>query len=271
MLCIIGCGNPTRSDDGVGVVVARRLMANAEASSLVGVRIFDAGTGGMDVMFRARGSKQLILIDACRSGSEPGAVFCVPGNELEAVHEPSYSLHDFRWDHAIYAGRKIFGADFPSDVTVYLIEAQDLGYGLELSEPVECAAVRVTAQILERLAKPTDSQVAVLGMTMRVARGSFYLDAELVSRHFVGVEAVAPLLREGHVYLLPLHGATAGGVLLKRLNARGDRVAHATEFFLRSLGIEGDSMERLLPARWDESISGLQIDGLTSQGAEIGK
>ncbi|BBP04275.1 hypothetical protein TPL01_20330 [Sulfuriferula plumbiphila] len=147
MLTIIGCGNLNRSDDGVGVIVARRLMDWINARGISDVPVFDAGTAGMDVMFRARGAKKLILIDACRSGSEAGAVFQVPGAELAQGHDPGYSLHDFRWDHALYAGRRIFGADFPTDVTVFLIEAAELGLGLELSEPVQRAADQVVDDI----------------------------------------------------------------------------------------------------------------------------
>lgn len=147
MLTIIGCGNLNRSDDGVGVIVARRLMDWVNARGISNVPVFDTGTAGMDVMFRARGAKKLILIDACRSGSEAGAVFQVPGAELAQGHDPSYSLHDFRWNHALYAGRRIFGADFPTDVTVFLIEAAELGLGLELSEPVQRAADQVVDDI----------------------------------------------------------------------------------------------------------------------------
>ncbi|MCK9194602.1 MAG: hydrogenase maturation protease, partial [Nevskia sp.] len=53
MLCIIGCGNPTRSDDGVGVYVAQQLQAQLPAQTRV--RVYDTGTNGMEVMFKARG------------------------------------------------------------------------------------------------------------------------------------------------------------------------------------------------------------------------
>lgn len=148
MLTIIGCGNLNRSDDGVGVIVARRLIDWVNAHGMTEVSVFDAGTAGMDVMFRARGAKRLILIDACSSGAEPGAVFQVPGAELEQGHAPTYSLHDFRWDHALYAGRRIFAEDFPADVTVFLIEAAELGLGLELSQPVQRAADQVVEDII---------------------------------------------------------------------------------------------------------------------------
>ncbi|MEA5514225.1 hydrogenase maturation protease, partial [Nodularia sp. UHCC 0506] len=54
---------------------------------------------------------------------------------------------DFRWDHALAAGRKIFGNDFPQDVTVYLIEAANLDLGLELSPVVQHSADVVVKQL----------------------------------------------------------------------------------------------------------------------------
>jgi hydrogenase maturation protease len=146
MLVVIGCGNSNRSDDGSGVAVAQRLLAKDLRRPGV-VEIFDAGTGGMEIMFQARGAKKLVIVDACTSGSEPGAVFEVPGAELESRPTPSYSLHDFRWDHALYAGRRIWGDEFPRDVTVFLIEAQELGLGLDLSAPVARAAAIVEERI----------------------------------------------------------------------------------------------------------------------------
>lgn len=147
MLTVIGCGNANRSDDGVGVFIAQNLIRYLREMPRDDVRVFDGGTGGMDVMFQARGSARLILVDASRSGSEPGAIFTVPGEELETDREPSYSLHDFRWDHALAAGRRIFREDFPRDVMVYLVEAASLEFGLELSAPVRRSATRVFDQI----------------------------------------------------------------------------------------------------------------------------
>ena len=147
MLTIIGCGNSNRTDDGAGVYIAQQLKHDLHNAPKENVRVFDAGTGGIDVMFQARGSSRLIIIDASQTGSEAGAIYQVPGEELERTREVSYSLHDFRWDDALYAGRKIFREDFPSDVTVFLIEAESLGYGLELTEKVKNSADK----IIERL------------------------------------------------------------------------------------------------------------------------
>lgn len=151
MFTIIGCGNSNRSDDGVGVFVAQGLQAHLRDRPRDDVRIFDAGTGGMDVMFQARGARKLVVVDASKSGSPAGAIFEVPGAELQRDHSPSFSLHDFRWDHALAAGRRIFREQFPADVSVLLIEAQSLDLGLTLSAPVRAAAERVIADLSQAI------------------------------------------------------------------------------------------------------------------------
>ena len=151
MLTVIGCGNSNRSDDGVGVMVAQSLLAHLKSHPNPYVRVFDAGTAGMDVMFQARGSRELIIVDASRSGSEPGSIFEIPGYELENIPQPNYNLHDFRWDHALYAGRQMFKDEFPSNVTVYLIEVAELSLGLSLTSAVARAAGRVCESIKRRI------------------------------------------------------------------------------------------------------------------------
>ena len=153
MIVVIGCGNPNRRDDGAGIELIRTLAARGLASPEV--RLIDAGTDGLATMFAARGCRTLIIVDASRSGSEPGAVFEVPGKELELSYQPSLNLHDFRWDHALHAGRKMFREEFPDDVTVILIEAGSLDLGIGLTSPVvksvETVADRVEALVRERL------------------------------------------------------------------------------------------------------------------------
>ena len=143
---VIGCGNPTRSDDGVGPYVVRTLARRGLARE-PGIRLLDAGTDGMAVMYAAKGCRKLIVIDAVRSGSAPGAVFEVPGQELDAIPPPPMTLHDFRWEHALHAGRALYGAAFPADVTVLLVEAQSIAFGLDLSPAVAAAAGKVAERV----------------------------------------------------------------------------------------------------------------------------
>ena len=148
-IVVIGCGNLARSDDGVGPHVVRSLQRRGLGAD-ARVRLLDAGTDGMAVMFAARGCRTLIVVDAVRSGSAPGAVFELPGSEAENAGAPSLSVHEFRWDHALFAGRRMYGESFPSDVTVLLVEAHSTGFGMDLSASVAAAAETV-AQRVERL------------------------------------------------------------------------------------------------------------------------
>jgi len=93
----------------------------------------------------------LVIVDANSSGSEPGSIFKVSGEELENIPEPSYNLHDFRWDNALFAGKKIFKDDFPKDVTVSLIEAENLSLGIGLTPRVSAAADKVCSILVERI------------------------------------------------------------------------------------------------------------------------
>jgi hydrogenase maturation protease len=146
-LAVIGCGNPARCDDGVGVEVVRELRRRGLPED---VELIDAGTGGIDVMFRIRGAQRVVIVDACRSGSEPGAVFRLPAREAMTPLEHGYSLHGLRWDHALFAASKMFGDAFADNAEVILVEAEKLGFGLELSLCVRAAAGRVV-ELLEPL------------------------------------------------------------------------------------------------------------------------
>ncbi|MFT3729975.1 MAG: hydrogenase maturation protease [Hyphomicrobium sp.] len=159
MIAVIGCGNANRKDDAAGIEVIRLLRCQGDLRARDDVRLLDAGTDGMSVMYAARGCASLIIVDSSRTGSEPGSIFEVPGIELETQHVPSLNLHDFRWDHALFAGRQLYRDEFPSDVTVFLIEANDLGLGIGLSPEVDAAATSVADRVAARLASflPTNT------------------------------------------------------------------------------------------------------------------
>ncbi len=254
MLAIIGCGNLNRSDDGVGVVVAQRLQRwLASLPPEPTVRVLDCGTAGMEVMFQARGAQALVVIDACCSGSEPGAVFEVPGSELAARPPPSLNLHDFRWEHALFAGRQIFKEAFPADVTACLIEAVDTGLGLNLSPPVERAAGIVEAQLQRRIKAWSRRQRD--GVTLK--RSALHLPAALCARHFSGCEGVILQWRAPELLIMPVRHAAAGGYLLKQRNRAGDRVIQAADFF-HDHGLDGES-ERAVVGCWRPDVAALAL------------
>ncbi|WP_241251555.1 hydrogenase maturation protease [Candidatus Protofrankia californiensis] len=152
-LLLVGCGNVLRRDDGVGPVLIRQLWEQGVPD---GVQIVDGGTAGMDVAFRMRGARRVVIIDAARTGVQPGTIYRVPGPELADL-PPLEGLHThaFRWDHALALANWLEGqalgspeADaYPGDVTVFLIEAECVDAGWELSAAVRRAMEEVIALI----------------------------------------------------------------------------------------------------------------------------
>jgi hydrogenase maturation protease len=181
-LLVIGCGNPLRGDDAAGVVMIRRLSdlgvgipgtkgplrwhpppSSPESPNSVPktptyrgvsgtVEVVDAGTSGMDVAFRMRGAKRVILVDAARTGGVAGSLMRLPAVSVADVPEPrKLASHEFRWDHAIAAGRWLLGEYMPSQIEAILIEGASFGWGDPLSlvadAAVDDAATLVAAEI----------------------------------------------------------------------------------------------------------------------------
>lgn len=250
-VAVIGCGNPNRRDDGVGpkVIAALRSLPLPEY-----VALFDAGTDGMGVMYRARGAKRLIIVDARAPAGAPGALYEAPGAALESTPPQSLTLHDFRWDHALYAGRKIYRDDFPADVTVVLIEAASLEFGLELTPDVAAALPKAAQRVAEIAAAPLAADRAADHIDVRA--GSVYLSAATSERYFKGATTVAMMLREGVLHVYPVRQAEFGGCLLKIRNAAGDRVASAPDMFAAN-GL-GDFVGLGLKASWSDEAGALR-------------
>ena len=149
---IIGCGNLLRGDDAVGPLVIRTLWEMWGEWVPAGVELCDGGTAGMDVAFKMRGRSRVILIDACDLGCDPGALYCVPGDELENIPDlTTLHSHSFRWDHALAFARWLLKESYPQQIQVYLIQIEKTDFGAPLSKPVEDAMGRLVKRIVNSL------------------------------------------------------------------------------------------------------------------------
>lgn len=104
-------------------------------------------------------------------------------------------------------------------------------------------------------------------MTLRVSvgNGRVLLPHDTYERYLSGIHTAVLVEREGQVYLMPLLGPTAGGLLLKQRNPQGDRVLLAADF-LHERGLGQFSADHLFDVRWDADVSALLIDGLGAAG-----
>lgn len=256
MLSVIGCGNVLRGDDGVGVHVARRLATRLAQHPIAGVQAIDCGTAGFEVMYRARGSSALVIIDAAQSGGEPGAVYEVPGAEVAAVSMPEVNLHAFRWDHAIGVGRAVFKDAFPSEITVLLVEAAEIGYSEVLSPAVARAADTVYTRMLDRIAAFATAHVASAAdgdVVLVASRGTLQLPAAVFARWF-GERRAASIIPDDRGLLVMPVNPEDGGVLAKQKNLAGDHAIEIREA-LRVQGWDDTGSLRLI-ARPEPALGG---------------
>jgi len=75
-----------------------------------------------------------------------------------------------------------------------------------------------------------DAGAAGPGFEVAIRRGNIYLSRELCGAHLAGAHSIALVAHDEGVLIVPLIQQSAGGMLLKIRNARGDRVLHAQEF-----------------------------------------
>ena len=144
---IIGLGNPVRSDDAVGLVVARLLRERLVDAGAADIQVTELPAGGLRLVEAMVGYDRAIVIDAMATGTRPpGSVRRLDldelgqGHNLTCVHDTSLSTALAVWQGSDVA--------VPDDIAVWGIEGADLfTVGEDLSPPVD-AAVPVAAQAI---------------------------------------------------------------------------------------------------------------------------
>ena len=97
--------------------------------------------------------------------------------------------------------------------------------------------------------------------SVSVGGGCVRVPSETYELYLGGVASAALIERDGQVFLLPLRGPVAGGLLLKQRNLRGDRTMLASDF-LAERGLDPFAAEREFSVRWVAEAGALLIEGL---------
>ena len=140
---IIGIGNEFRSDDGVGLVVARRLKPRLPP----GVVVLEESGEGTALIEAWQGADTVILVDAVQSGASPGFLHLFEAHQRALPNQMfCCSSHTFGVAQAIEMAREL--DRLPRRLIVHGIEARHFKAGTDLSPEVESAAKRVEDRIL---------------------------------------------------------------------------------------------------------------------------
>jgi len=142
-ILVIGVGNEYRSDDGVGLVVARELCAK----KLPGVQIAESSGDGAALLEAWETAGTVILIDAAYSGADPGTMCRFDVNsEPVPISLSFHSTHAFGVAEALELARAL--QQLPPSLIVYTIVGKHFSAGTGLSPEVSEAAKKVVAQVM---------------------------------------------------------------------------------------------------------------------------
>ena len=142
---VLGVGNLLLKDEGIGVHVARRL---ANAGLPENVRVVDCGTRLLDALSFVKNADRLIVIDAVRTGAQPGTLFRLRDKDIAESPKRSVSLHQLSLLEALEMADKVVARP---TATIIGVEPEDVSPGTELSSTLATALPKVVDLVLEEV------------------------------------------------------------------------------------------------------------------------
>jgi hydrogenase maturation protease len=141
-ILVLGLGNEYRSDDAVGLMVARRI----KSLNLKNTIVSEESGEGANLMEAWRNAGTVIIVDAVSSGSEPGTIhrFVADSQRIPSKFF-HFSSHSFGVAEAIELARSLH--QLPEHLVVYGIEGGKFDAGVGLSFEVEQAVGEVVNRI----------------------------------------------------------------------------------------------------------------------------
>lgn len=164
---VVGVGNPTMGDDGVGRAVVERLDSLASDGDAAVDAVF-TGTTGFFALEAMDGTDRAVLVDAVDVDGPPGSVHRFrldrTGIDGSGGAVPEVTLHDVSFRDALRSCRSAY--DLPERVVLVGVVPAEVTGRLGLSEAVSAAVPTATAAVR-----------AELGRRRRHERGASNVDA----------------------------------------------------------------------------------------------
>jgi len=150
-ILVIGIGSEYRSDDRIGIEIARSL----KTKNLLNVEIVVESGDGATLMERWKKAETVILIDAVSSSAEPGTIHRIDANKQQIPSAFFHSsTHAFGIAEAVEIARSLH--QLPSQIIIYGIEGSTFGVGGVLSSAVRAAINPTIKLIIDEIKSLTD-------------------------------------------------------------------------------------------------------------------
>lgn len=144
---VLGLGNPIMGDDGFGLAVLERLVADWTLPA--GVEALDGGTWGMKLLPQIERADRLLLLDAVDAGLAPGTPVVLERGELPRYFALKLSPHQI--DLREVLGLAELRGTLPDEVVALGVQPERLELATELSAPLAGRVGEIAALAAARL------------------------------------------------------------------------------------------------------------------------
>jgi len=146
---ILGIGNLLRSDDGVGLHVIEALRKEETGDN---IDLIEA-LSGLDILDAIKGYDRIILVDAIKTGGEPGTIYELSLKDIQAKHtNHSFSTHlNMDLQTMLELGDRLFPGKIPKDIRVIAVEAEDVTTISDRCTPEVERAISKTVDMIKGL------------------------------------------------------------------------------------------------------------------------
>lgn len=143
-ITVLGVGNILMQDEGFGVRVVEKLLA--EYSFPEHVQILDGGTLGMELLRFLLETDKLILVDAVNGGLPPGSLYQFDHDQVKAYFKEKVSMHELGIQDVL-AILEVVGKP-TKEIRVLGVQPEVLDIGLELTPLVAGTLEDVVEKLL---------------------------------------------------------------------------------------------------------------------------
>ena len=143
---VLGVGNILLGDEGVGVHVIRQLERHTLP---LDVELLDGGTASLDLLDSIANRDKVVVIDAVKGGSEPGAIYRFTYSDIKAQRYIFTSLHQVGLLETLSIATYL--NCMPREIIFFGIEPKQIDWGLELSPEAAATVPRVIELVLAEI------------------------------------------------------------------------------------------------------------------------
>lgn len=146
---LLGLGNLLMCDDSLGVRTVQQLMS--EYVFPAGVTLLDGGTLGLDLLPFFEGVERLLVVDAVDSGSPPGALVRLTGEEIPYALAAKVSPHQMGLKDLLTVA-DLQGVA-PAEMVLWGIQPASIEMELQLSPQVAASMALLQQEVLGELSR----------------------------------------------------------------------------------------------------------------------